>query len=62
MHPRNFLSNIYRNDDFLKVKTHFENDLIKQTKDEADRKHFISDVDSVLKDLDKWKKERSIKH
>ena len=58
LNPRNFLNNIYQNDQFLMMKSDLENAIIDNTKLEVERKHMISDADKVLEDLTKWKKER----
>ena len=58
MDPRNFMSGIYQNDEFMKLKSTFENELIDQTKAEVERKHIIQNADSVLADLKVWKAKR----
>jgi hypothetical protein len=61
LNPRNFFNNMYQNDDFMRMKSGLENEIINQTKQEVERKHIIKDFDSVLADLDKWKEGRKKK-
>lgn len=58
LNPRNFYNHLYQNDDYLKLKSSLENEVIMQTKLEVERKCFLHDVDSALADLQKWKEER----
>lgn len=58
MDPRNFLNNMYQNDNFLEMKAHMQNEIIEQTKAEVERKYLIKDCDSYLTDLQKWKDDR----
>lgn len=61
LNPRNFLSQIYQNDEFLSIKAQIEQDLIEQTKLEMDRKSFLRETDDVLSNLQKWKDDRKTK-
>ena len=46
--PRNFLNGMYSNDNFLKLKSQLENEIIEQTKQEVERKHMIKNADSYI--------------
>lgn len=39
--PRNFYNRLYKNDDYLNFKSALENDIIKYTKLEVERKSFL---------------------
>lgn len=59
--PRNFLNGMYSNDNFLKLKSQLENEIIEQTKQEVERKHMIKDADTYIADLNRWREERKIR-
>ena len=59
--PRNFLNGMYSNDNFLKLKSQLENEIIEQTKQEVERKHMIKDADSYIADLNRWREERKVR-
>ena len=58
LNPRNFLSNLYQNDEYIKLKQNTEKQLIDAAKEEVERKKMIEDADKVLKDLQQWKQKR----
>ena len=58
INPRNYVSGIYSNNDFMDLKKQLESDIVQQAKDEVDRRHFIDDVDKALADLEDWNHKR----
>ena len=51
LNPRNFLSNLYQNDAYIKNKKNMEEQMIHAAKEEVERKNMIEDADQCLKDL-----------
>ena len=55
MNPRNFLSQIYENDEFISIKTQAEKEIIEQARLEVERKAFLNEADEAIRDLELWK-------
>ena len=58
MNPRNFVSAIYENDDFLSIKTASEKEMIEQARLEVERKALLNEADDAIRELERWKKQR----
>ena len=59
--PRNFLRNLYANDNYQQLKESTEKEIVSQAKLEVENKHFLADMDSFMNDLQVWKKTREEK-
>lgn len=55
LNPRNFLSQIYENDEFISIKTQAEKEIIEQARLEVERKALLNEADDAIRDLERWK-------
>ncbi|CDW74622.1 UNKNOWN [Stylonychia lemnae] len=60
LNPRNFLANLYQDDNFMKIKEKLTEELINMLKQNVQKEQtqLMSDVDNYLVDLEKWKKKK----
>eukprot|EP00347_Sterkiella_histriomuscorum_P024449 403331081 len=58
LNPRNFLANLYQDDNFMKIKEKMTEDLIMSLKQNVmkEQQDLMCDVDQQLKELERWKK------
>ena len=56
--PRNFLRNLYANDNYQKLKENTEKEIVSHAKLEVENKHFLGEMDVFMTDLEQWKKRR----
>ena len=50
--PRNFLRNLYANDNYQKLKENTEKEIVSHAKLEVENKHFLGEMDSFMTDLE----------
>ncbi len=55
---RNFMTEMYANDEFLKIKEEQERQIQDQIQLEVEQKFLISQMDEVLGDLSKWRRDQ----
>lgn len=55
---RNFMTEMYANDEFLKIKEEQEQQIQDQIQLEVEQKFLISQMDEVLGDLSKWRRDQ----
>ena len=56
--PRNFLTSMYKNDEFIRMKEIMSEDILNNAKKEQEAKNLIEDMDQYLKNLKGWKQKR----
>ena len=50
--PRNFLRNLYANDNYQKLKENTEKEIVSHAKLEVENKHFLGEMDVFMTDLE----------
>lgn len=60
MNPRNFLLNLYQDDNFMSLKEQMTGDLMEALKQNvnSEKESLRVDIDRQLKDLDEWNRKR----
>lgn len=60
LNPRNFLLNLYQDDNFMSLKEQMTGDLMEALKQNvnSEKESLRVDIDRQLKDLDEWNRKR----
>ena len=58
MDPRNFMRNLYADDNYIKIKEGTEKQIVAAAKTEVENKHFINEMDTLMAELNSWKNTR----
>ena len=59
---KNYLTELYADDQFLLHRIEFEEQIVQEAKDTVERQHLLSDMDQTIQSLAQWREDRKLKN